>query len=100
MPARPPSGAAAAWEVWGGSLDAMPRNFDRRYELFFPILDPRAKAYVLAELRAQLDDDVNAWELHADGSQAPLWEGRATHSARTTTGGGWPGGEEVPGHGQ
>lgn len=64
-----------AWEVFAGSLDFMPRNFDRRYELFYPILDPRARASVLAELEAQLADDVNAWELRADGTQAPLWGG-------------------------
>jgi polyphosphate kinase len=64
-----------AWEVWAGSLDFMPRNFDRRYELFFPILDAHPRAAVLAELRAQLADDVNAWELRADGTQAPIWGG-------------------------
>jgi polyphosphate kinase len=64
-----------AWEVWAGSLDFMPRSFDRRYELFFPVLEPHARAAVLAELRAQLADDVNAWELRADGTQAPIWGG-------------------------
>jgi polyphosphate kinase len=64
-----------AWEVWAGSLDVMPRNFDRRYELYFPILDPRARDGVLAELQSQLADDVNAWELHADGTQTPRWGG-------------------------
>ena len=54
----------------------MPRNFDRRYELFFPVLDPHARASVMAELQAQLADDVNAWELRADGSQTPLWGGK------------------------
>jgi polyphosphate kinase len=65
-----------AWEVWAGSLDVMPRNFDRRYELFFPILDAAARASVMAELQAQLVDDVNAWELRADGSQTPHWGGQ------------------------
>jgi polyphosphate kinase len=65
-----------AWEVWAGSLDIMPRNFDRRYELFFPILDPQARTTVLAELQAQLAEDVNAWELRPDGTQLPLWGGR------------------------
>ncbi len=64
-----------AWDVWAGSLDFMPRSFDRRYELFFPILDPHARGAVLAELRAQLADDVNAWELRPDGTQAPIWGG-------------------------
>jgi len=64
------------WEVWAGSLDFMPRNFDRRYELCYPILDPPARASVLSELEAQLADDVNSWELRADGTQAPLWGGK------------------------
>jgi polyphosphate kinase len=64
------------WEVWAGSLDFMPRNFDRRYELFYPILDPRARATVLAELESQLGDDVNAWDLRTDGTQVPVWGGR------------------------
>jgi polyphosphate kinase len=63
------------WEVWAGSCDVMPRSFDRRRELLFPVLDPRAKRRVLAELRRQLSDDVNAFELGPDGSQTPRWGG-------------------------
>ena len=64
------------WAVYAGSLDAMPRNFDRRYELFFPVRDPRAKAAVLAELRAQLADDMNAFELLENGGQREVWGGK------------------------
>jgi polyphosphate kinase len=64
-----------AWEVWAGSFDAMPRNFDRRYELMFPVADPVAKQAVLDNLRAQLRDDVNAFALEADGSERPRWGG-------------------------
>ncbi len=63
------------WAVYAGSLDAMPRNFDRRYELFFPVRACEGKASVLAELRAQLADDVNAFELAADGGQQARWAG-------------------------
>lgn len=63
------------WAVYAGSLDAMPRNFDRRYELFFPVRAPGAKAVVLAELRAQLADDVNAFEIAPDGGQEARWQG-------------------------
>jgi polyphosphate kinase len=69
------------WAVFAGSLDAMPRNFDRRYELFFPVSVPRAKASLLAELRAQLADDVNAFVLSEDGGQSALWNGM-TNSQR------------------
>jgi len=63
------------WVVFAGSLDAMPRNFDRRYELFFPVTEPRAKRVVLAELRAQLADDVNAFALFSGGSEKAVWGG-------------------------
>jgi polyphosphate kinase len=69
------------WEVWAGSFDAMPRNFDRRYELTFPVMDPGAKRVVLAELFAQLEDDVNAFQLNADGSEEPRWGGQ--HDAQS-----------------
>jgi polyphosphate kinase len=68
--------AGGSWKVFACSLDAMPRNFDVRYELFFPVNDPDAKRRVLAELGAQLADDVNAFDLASDGSQAPSWGGR------------------------
>jgi polyphosphate kinase len=64
------------WEVWGGSFDGMPRSFDRRYELMFPIQDPRAKELVLRELKGQLRDEVNAYELRADGAEVRRWGGR------------------------
>ncbi|OFX20221.1 MAG: hypothetical protein A2V77_16580 [Anaeromyxobacter sp. RBG_16_69_14] len=60
-----------SWEVWAGSFDAMERNFERRYELMFPIDEPRPKRVVLKELRSQLRDDVNTYELRPDGSEEP-----------------------------
>lgn len=69
-----------AWEAWAGSCDAMPRNFDRRYELFFPLHEPKARDAVLRELRAQLRDDVNAFDLSAEGSELRRWGG--SHDAQ------------------
>jgi polyphosphate kinase len=66
------------WLVHAGSLDAMPRNFEGRYELFFPVTDPMARRAVLSELRSQLADDVNAFELPEDGSQNVLWGGSSS----------------------
>jgi polyphosphate kinase len=63
------------WLVYAGSLDAMPRNFDRRYELFFPVKDPAARKMVLSELRAQVADDVNSFLLLDDGSEDARWGG-------------------------
>jgi len=68
------------WTVWAGSADLMPRNLDRRYELFFPVLDPEAKRQVLRLLKSQLKDDVNTFILYHDGSQKALWKGK--HNAQ------------------
>lgn len=68
--------AGGDWEVWAGSADWMPRNFERRIELVFPVLDGEAKAKVLRLLKAQLQDDVNAFTLPPDGSSKPIWGGK------------------------
>jgi polyphosphate kinase len=64
-----------AWEVWCGSADGMPRNFDRRHELLFPLEDPRARDLVLRALRSQLQDDVNAFVLDVEGHETKRWGG-------------------------
>ena len=46
----------------------MERNFFRRIELCFPIRDETLKARIRADLAVYLADNVQAWELHADGS--------------------------------
>lgn len=65
------------WEIWAGSADAMPRNLDRRYELFFPITDSQAKKEVLRLLKLQMRDSQNAFVLHPDGSQQAFWGGKS-----------------------
>ena len=64
------------WLVFAGSLDAMPRNFDRRYELFFPVKDPSARRLVLSQLRSQVADDVNSFQLLSDGNEVARWAGK------------------------
>ena len=54
----------------------MPRNFERRYEIMFPVDDRRARGFVLRALRNQLRDDVNTYELRHDGAEVPCWGGR------------------------
>ncbi len=63
------------WEIWAGSADWMPRNFERRLELIFPILDKRVRNRILKLLKAQLEDDVNAFVLNANGQEKALWGG-------------------------
>ncbi|WP_068639379.1 polyphosphate kinase 1 [Thauera butanivorans] len=50
------------------SADWMERNFFRRIEIAFPVLDPKLKRRVMKEgLRPYLGDNCQAWEMHSDG---------------------------------
>ena len=62
-----------AEDVYLSSADWMDRNFFRRIELAFPILDPALKARVIKEgLQAYLDDSNQAWLMGTDGAyEAP-----------------------------
>lgn len=66
---------AGKWKVWAGSADAMPRNLDRRYELFFPVLNPKARRKVLDILESQIADDRNSYLLTPEGQEA-RWGGK------------------------
>ncbi len=55
-------------EVWLSSADWMPRNFFRRVEIAFPVLDPDLARRVREEVfDAALADNVNARVLSSDG---------------------------------
>ncbi|MCA1926714.1 MAG: polyphosphate kinase 1 [Thiobacillus sp.] len=55
--------------VYLSSADWMDRNFFRRIETCFPILNPKLKKRVIAEgLKPYLRDNVQAWEMQSDGS--------------------------------
>ncbi len=57
--------------VYLSSADWMDRNFFRRVELAFPILDKKLKRRVIQEgLMAHLHDNALAWSMKADGSYA------------------------------
>ncbi|HKG13388.1 MAG TPA: polyphosphate kinase 1 [Pyrinomonadaceae bacterium] len=56
-------------EVYTGSADWMPRNFDRRVETVAPVRDEKLKKYLKdVLLAAYLRDNVKARELRPDGS--------------------------------
>ena len=63
------------WEVWAGSADWMPRNFEERIELIFPVLDPDIAKRIVDLLLGQLADDVNAFAMLPDGSHEARWGG-------------------------
>jgi len=57
-----------AEDVYLSSADWMDRNFFRRVEICFPVLDAKLKKRVINEgLKSYLDDNTQAWEMDADG---------------------------------
>ncbi|MDA8110677.1 MAG: polyphosphate kinase 1, partial [Betaproteobacteria bacterium] len=61
--------AGGAEAVYLSSADWMDRNFFRRIELCFPVLDPALKRRVVREgLQPYLDDNCQAWTMSAEGS--------------------------------
>lgn len=60
-------------DVYLASADWMDRNFFRRIELCFPVLDPALKRRVIREgLQSYLDDNCQAWAMAADGGYERL----------------------------
>jgi polyphosphate kinase len=55
-------------QVYLASADWMDRNFFRRIETAFPILDPKLRKRVINEsIKACLADNVQAWEMDSNG---------------------------------
>jgi polyphosphate kinase len=54
-------------EFYCASADWMDRNFFRRIELMFPVRGEALTARLAADLDIYLADNVQAWELRADG---------------------------------
>jgi polyphosphate kinase len=62
-------------EFYIGSADWMARNLKNRIEVVTPLEDPSARAYLKdVLLKAYLNDNVRARELHSDGSYRPVRE--------------------------
>jgi len=55
-------------EFYLASADWMPRNLDKRVEILFPVEDPEIREKVRHILQIQLDDNVKAQVLQADGT--------------------------------
>lgn len=65
-------------KVYLSSADWMERNFFRRIELAFPVLDRKLKRRVISEgLQAYLADNRQAWEMDANGGYHPRRASRA-----------------------
>ncbi len=63
--------------VFLSSADWMDRNFFRRIEVAFPVLDKSLRQRVIDEgLGPYLDDNTHAWMLHRDGTYRRQTPGR------------------------
>lgn len=57
-----------AHDVYLSSADWMDRNFFRRIEVCFPVLDKKLKKRVIDEgLKVYMQDNCQAWEMNSDG---------------------------------
>ena len=66
--------------IFLSSADWMERNFFRRIEVAFPILDPKLRQRIMREgLKPYLADNCNAWEMESDGS----YQKKTTRGARS-----------------
>jgi len=72
-------------DVFLASADWMDRNFFRRIEVCFPILDKKLKKRVIEEgLKAYLQDNCQAWEMDGDGGYKLVTARHGTtHCAQT-----------------
>ncbi|ABI57214.1 polyphosphate kinase 1 [Alkalilimnicola ehrlichii MLHE-1] len=59
-------------DLYASSADWMERNFFRRVETAFPLLDEEARRRVLLDLECYLKDNTQAWLLQPDGSYVRL----------------------------
>ncbi len=63
--------ARGAQHIYLSSADWMERNFFRRIEVSFPVLDPKLKRRVFKEgLQPYLADNTQAWEMDSQGEYA------------------------------
>jgi polyphosphate kinase len=69
-----------AEELYTGSADWMPRNFDRRVEVIIPVHDQEIKNYLKDEvLNIYLRDNVKARRLLSDGRYERIQPGQGEH---------------------
>ncbi len=73
-------------DVYLSSADWMDRNFFRRVEVSFPVLDAKLKKRVINEgLKPYLDDNCQAWEMDQDGQYQTCSPGRGKPLAAQET---------------
>jgi polyphosphate kinase len=74
-----------AHDVYLSSADWMDRNFFRRIEVCFPVLDEKLKKRVLDEgLKSYLKDNLHAWEMDCNGFYHRKASGRGAETCAQT----------------
>jgi polyphosphate kinase len=61
------------------SADWMQRNFDRRVEIAFPVLDEQHQVKLKEILETQLADSVKSWRIQNDGTSVRIRAGEAPY---------------------
>ncbi len=78
-------GEGSKKQVFLSSADWMPRNFERRVEVMFPIEDPEIKQRICNEIvPIYLNDNMRARILQTDGTyvRAKAWNGESAHRSQ------------------
>ena len=70
-------------EFYLSSADWMPRNFDRRIEVMFPVEDTFLKKDLIQLLHFYFKDNVKSWRLMPDGTYEKLMPPEGTPAFRT-----------------
>jgi polyphosphate kinase len=75
-----------AHDVYLSSADWMDRNFFRRIEVCFPVLDEKLKKRVIDEgLKSYLKDNVQAWDMDCNGFYHRKTSARGTETCAQTS---------------
>ncbi len=76
-------GQGGAGELYISSADWMPRNLDRRVELFIPVNDADCRGKLLHTLRTYFEDNQNAWRMGSDGKYERIKPGKNEKPVRS-----------------
>lgn len=70
-------------EVFFSSADWMPRNFRRRVETMFPVVDPGVRQDVIEILEVMRKDNVSGWLMHSSGDYLRISPGEGEARIRS-----------------
>lgn len=74
----------AEYQIYCASADWMERNLSHRIEVCFPIIRKKLANRIMEELELYLQDEIQAWELQADGNYLPAASSSEDEGESTT----------------